>query len=747
MKNRPLFYGCLMIFLALLVCYYTGGAKFIKELRPSILEMQMCENDYIRLSGQVYDIEQKDSCQILYLKNNSITNQNKSFEESKIIIYDKEKLNIEIGNLLKVSGKLSFFEKERNPGCFDQKLYYQKQNIHASVWADNIEVTDSGIDELKNSLYQLRCQWQKQIYEKMGQKDGAILSAMLLAEKSGMDAETKELYQVNGVAHVLAISGLHLSVIGIGSYKIFRRLSGSFFIGGLSGIFFLMLYICMIGMSVSVFRALIMFLFRVGADMTGRHYDSLTAIAAAALFTILWQPLCLYDGGFWLSYGAILGIILILPIFEGLLCQGFWVSLSVNMMTLPILLFYFYEVPLYGILLNLAVVPLMTVVLMSGLTGSFCCLAFIPEGLFGEAGIGGALLWVCKLIFQIYENLCEFFLKFPASRIVAGKPEIWKIIIYFVCLMIAVFVLRSERKRRVHSCKNIIIAICIMVISVALLMMPLYFPRGISVTMLDVGQGDCIFVRGPTGKTYLIDGGSSDLNKVSQYQMEPFLKAQGVGKIDYVFVSHGDNDHISGIMGMIERMDVGVYIETIVFPDDEFWDGKIKALAKLAMSKGIRVVTILEGQKVVEDGMIFKCLAPISEGVINGNGYEDSNVASMILALRYKEFDMLFTGDVEGTGEKVLVEVLAEDYGDVRWDVLKVAHHGSKNSSSEMLLEEVSPLYSVISAGRNNSYGHPHEETVDRLLAVGSQVWSTQDYGAITIETDGKKMSVEGYLK
>ena len=428
MKNRPLFYGCLLTFLVLILCYDTGGAKFIEELRPSILETEMIEGDHIRLSGRVYEIEQKDSYQIIYLKNNSINYQNNSFKESKIMIYDGEKLNIEIGNQLSVDGSLTFFEEERNPGCFNQKLYYQRKSIHAAVWADGIEVTDFGTDRLKNSLHQFRRQWREQLGEKMGNEDGAILSSMLLAEKSGMNTDTKELYQVNGVAHVLAISGLHLSVIGIGLYKLFRQLSGSFVLGGLMGIIFLMTYILMIGMSVSVLRAFVMFLFRVGADMTGRHYDNLTAIAAAALITVLWQPLCIYDGGFWLSYGAILGIILILPLFEGKLCQGFWVSLSVNLMTLPVLLYYFYEVPLYGLLLNLIVVPLMTVILMSGLAGSVCCMIFVPQGPFGENGIGGILLGVCKVIFWIYGKLCELVLGFPGSRIVAGIPELWKIL-------------------------------------------------------------------------------------------------------------------------------------------------------------------------------------------------------------------------------------------------------------------------------------------------------------------------------
>lgn len=738
MKNRPLFYGCLILFLSILLCVYIGGAKVVKELRPSAIEREISEGSFIRITGQVYDIDLKDSYQILYLKNNSITFQNDSFKEFKMIVYDKEKLNIEIGNQIQASGRLAVFEQERNPGCFNQQLYYQRQNIHASVWADSIEVNSFGVLKMRQHLYEIRCLWKESLCEIMGMEDGAILSAMLLAEKSGMNEETKELYQVNGVAHVLAISGLHLSVIGIGLYKFFRRMSGSFFIGGVSGMLFLLLYIFMIGVSVSVLRALIMFLFRVGADMAGRHYDNLTAIAVAAMITILWQPLCLYDGGFWLSYGAILGIILILPVFEGLPFQGIWVSVSVNCMTLPVILYYFYEVPLYGVLLNLLIVPLMSVILMSGLAGSICCLIFIPNGPFGEAGLGGILLWICKVIFWIYERVCEVVLEFPCSRVVVGKPEIWKVLVYYGCLVFTLVIMRKVKK-------VIFVTAGIMALAAGTLMVSGNGRDTVMVTMLDVGQGDGIFVRGPTGKTYLIDSGSSNVDKLSKYQLEPFLKSQGVKEIDYVLVSHGDKDHISGIVEMIGRMRVGVSIKTIVLPQKSVWDEELKGLARIAIRNDMQVVVIEEGQRLREKELSFTCVSPVLEGT-SSECYENGNESSMVLALQYKGFDMLFTGDVEENGEEILTEVLRKEYGAVNWDVLKVAHHGSKNSSSELFLDQIKPRYAVISAGRNNFYGHPHEDTLKRLEDVGSKVYSTQDKGAITIVTDGEKMMVEGYL-
>jgi len=739
MKNRPLMSVCLILFFIVSLYIYVGGAKILKDFRPSALEKEIKDTDIVRIYGTVSDIEQKDTYQILYLFNNSIIYQNKSFKESKIIIYDESKLNIKIGNQLRVSGEVSFFERERNPGNFNQKLYYQKQSITASVWGTEIVVTDTHVNEIRHALYELKSEWKELLIDLMGEEDGGILSAMLLAEKEGMSQEIKELYQVNGVAHVLAISGLHLSIIGIGLYKIFRRITGSYFIGGAAGISFMILYILMIGITVSVLRSFIMFLFRVGADMTGRHYDSPTALSAAALTTIIWKPLYLYDGGFWLSYGAILAIILVLPVFESLPFQGLWASISINAVTLPVLLYYFFEIPLYSVFLNMIVIPLMSVVLVCGLSGSVCCTIFFINGFLGVGGIGGILLKVCSVIFIIYEKSCELFLGLPGSRIVAGQPQVWQIVIYYLSLIL---ILILWKRKVLNRCLPIVLGMILIILSTAILFVPDTERNNIYITVLDVGQGDGIFIRGPKGNTYLIDGGSSDVSQVGKYRIEPFLKSQGVGKIDYVFVSHGDGDHISGITEMLEKMNIGVAIETIVFPDRVFWDESLLELARLAMGKGVRVVEMKQGQVFREAKMQLTCLAP-STG--RGDG-ANSNALSMVLAMKYREFDMLFTGDVEDEGEEILTEVLVNDYPKVSWEILKVAHHGSKNSSAEDFLDEVHPAYSIISAGRGNAYGHPHLETIERLEDVGSEVLSTQEYGAITIVTDGKKMKVDGFV-
>lgn len=308
MKNRPLLSVCLMVLCIIASMVVWGRERFIKELRPSPIERYAAEGDNITICGKIYRQEQKENCRMIYLKENSIYSNSKKFQESKIIIYTNSSQKLHIGNQLKVCGKVSFYEEARNPGNFDQKFYYQKQGIHGKVRSDDIQIMDYKRNKLKDRLEKFRMNWQKMLQREMGERDGSALAAILLGEKSGMDQEMKELYQVNGIGHILAISGLHLSFAGLGVYRIARRMTGSYKAGGITGGILLCLYVMMIGMTVSVIRAWVMFVFRIGADITGRHYDMPTALAASAVLTVGIHPLYLYDGGFWLSFGAVFAV-------------------------------------------------------------------------------------------------------------------------------------------------------------------------------------------------------------------------------------------------------------------------------------------------------------------------------------------------------------------------------------------------------------------------------------------------------
>lgn len=497
----------------------------------------------------------------------------------------------------------------------------------------------------------------------------------------------------------------------------------------------MILYAIMTGMSVSTARAMVMLLFRIGADLCGRVYDMMTALLIAAALILLDNPFYMQDAGFLLSFGAILGILLVLPVLKALLpchirlAEGIYASLAIQIMLFPITLYFFFEIPLYAVVLNFFVIPLMSPVLGAGILGSVLCW-LIPWA-------GTLVLKSTGIVFAVYEILCKWCMRLPHSRIVIGQPD-WKqvILCYGMLLLFLVWVWRAVSEGEWKMRRRIGSYVCLMLfLGISL---PWRWKMGnVQVTMLDVGQGDGIYMRGPSGAQYLIDGGSSDVKEVGKYRIEPFLKSQGVGSLDYVFLSHGDEDHISGVREMLVRQETGIRIRTLVLPVEEVWDEALRKMAQIARENDTKVVTIREGEGIEEEGFRVQCLQPGENDVL-----EPGNEASMVLRVEYRDFDFLLTGDVEGKGE----ELLMEKEGLKEVDVLKAAHHGSKNSTKENFLERVRPKIAWISAGRENSYGHPHPETVRRLEAYHAKQYSTQNFGAVTIETDGERFRIQEYV-
>ena len=429
-----------------------------------------------------------------------------------------------------------------------------------------------------------------------------------------------------------------------------------------------------------------------------------------------------------MSYGAILGIALVLPvILQSFTCEkkwlsGFYASLAINIMLFPMTLWFFYVFPTYSVVLNMLVLPLTGPVLGIGMVGSFLLLC-IPR-------LGELCLTICKWILEFYEWICRVGSKLPYARLVLGRPDWWKVALYYILLLVVIGEVHSlKRKGKVK--RKIRIAWTALVVMIAVLV---YRPHGrLEIVVLDVGQGDGISIRGPQGMTFFIDGGSSDRSKLGEYCIEPFLESQGIGVLDYAFVTHGDYDHYSGIAEMLDRQEKGIKIRNLVLPVHYKEDESLMELAVKAKNAFVNVLVIKKGECIQDGAMEIFCLHPAKadDKLIGNEG-------SMVLSVTYGEFSMLCTGDIEGEGEELLTERMERE----SYDVLKVAHHGSKHSTSEQFLKCCSPMIAVISAGEGNSYGHPHKELLKRLGEAKCRIYNTQKNGAIILQTDGNSLTI-----
>lgn len=714
------------------------------------------ENTVI-VQGKIYKIENTAFGTNIYLKGVEVENGEKSVSVKRIFVNTEKIPNVKIGNIIKVRGKLRQFEEAANKGNFDSRKYYLSLGFYGKIEAGTIEVINSDYSGIRQGLYELRmeiierleklCSDNKGIFSIINNKNG-IIGAIILGDKTDLDSDIKELYSVSGIAHILAISGLHISFIGMAIYRLLRRRFRFLFSAAVS-IPVVLSFGIMSGFGISTIRAIIMFILKIIGEVLGRKYDAITAISLAGLVLLVQNPFVVCNSGFQMSFGAIIAIVLILPIVEEILntdnkiikvlSANFTISLVMN----PILAWNYYELPTFSFLLNIVVVPLMSVVIVSSIVGIFCsCIMF---------GFGKVVIFPGCGILELYTFLCNIINKSSVASIVVGQPKVTIIIVYYAILLVVLFGLKNIRTKytRAEKERNIIkketglvlekkakkerrikgqnVKLRLACITGFLLLNYLiyYIPNpGFYITFINVGQGDGILIHGDNGTKVMVDGGSTSEKQVAKNCIVPYLKAEGIGTIDYSIITHTDKDHISGILEILENNNSNrIRIKNLVMPDINMKDDTYNELIEKAKLKKINVLYIKKGDTLSLGKTKIKCIYPETTTTAS-----DKNDYCTVLSVKNKTSKILLTGDISKEIEEKIKDDIEENY-----TVLKVAHHGSNYSSSEKFLKKVNPKYSIISVGKNNSYGHPGNETMERLRKQGGVIYRTDEKGGITI--------------
>lgn len=733
--RRPLCLACLAFVVVVMV--------LLILFKAPVFSLGEKEGESVVVTGRVEQKEKKEDTWIVHLSQITYHNQPEqpsdsrqteakdtgTFEPEGILCYLEDTKEPKLGSYIKVKGKLESFRAATNYGEFNKYSYYRTQRLYCQMKRGELQAESTTYLKLNEGLYQLRKRLEAVYDSVFLPKDSSVMKAMLLGNKTELDLDTKALYQRNGIAHILAISGLHISIIGMGLYRLLRKMRIPLAAAAAGSVTVMYCYGIMIGMGTSAYRAIFMFAIHLLAEVTMRTYDMITAMAMAAVCIILEQPLYVFHTGFQLSFSAILAIGLVSPVFLHHLpskipiINTVLISFSISFTSMPILLSAYFELPLYSILLNLIIIPIMTILLLCGLT-------MLP---ILSLTTNKILEWIlsipCVAILRFYEILCFMVERLPYNTWIAGKPSIFQIILFYTGLiLIACFY-------EVISGWLILFGIAIMTV-----LLTIHPGTGLTITMIDVGQGDSFCLEADSGRSYLIDGGSSNKQKTGQYQIIPFLKAKGIAKLDYVFVTHSDSDHTSGVKELMGQAAAsnGIRIDTLVLPylKTAYQDEAYCELAEQANQQGIPVIYMKKGDFVIDGKLQIECLHPDS-GFIP----DSVNAYSMVLSVTYGEFDTLFTGDVEENGEDALILELRsrKEEGTLKdYELLKVAHHGSQYTNSQELLELCRFEMGFISCGKGNSYGHPHIETIGRLEKEGIEWRNTKEEGAVSINISGR---------
>lgn len=637
---------------------------------------------------------------------------------NRILVYSDSD-SYSIGQILVLDGTVELWQSAANEGSFDAKSFYESLKCDFGLKDISVHASYGRSGGIREKLWQFRSSLKKVYQETMDEEKAGIIITMVAGDKELLDTEVKRLYQVGGLSHILAISGLHISIIGMTLYQLLRKAGLGFGTAGLMAGSVMYAYGVMAGGSVSVRRSVLMFLLFLGAQMLGRSYDSLSALGAAALFLLWDNPYLLWNAGFQFSFAAVIGVVWVggCMSFDGKARAGKWAeklfaAAAIQLTTLPLVAWNYYEIPIYALFINLVVLPCVGVLLKFGVLG----------GLLGMCWLSAArlILLPCQLLLSVINELCAVAAKLPGAMWITGRPDAWRVAVYYGVLVICTVCAYSRKQRgkpqktagekeersgrrklselsagrtgersvaekdaagKKMICRQVIRAAAVGVLLLCILCIPAN--GGFELDVLDVGQGDGCFLRTAEGYTVFVDGGSSNVRKVGTYRILPFLKYKGVRRIDCWVVSHTDEDHISGLKEILAS---GYPIERLVFAREIVRDEAWEELMSLATEAETEVV-YMDGGDVLHLGeAALTALYPVGgdkaggwskakaaagnenagmsaesmTGAAGTSGEVDKNATSLVIWYEDDKFTGIFTGDIGSTQEQEMIKRLRE---------------------------------------------------------------------------------------
>ena len=683
------------------------------------------------------------------------------FKNTYLYINSKEEL--EYGDKIDVNGEFIEPSKARNYKGFDYKEYLKTLKIYGTIKVKNIKVLEKNkaniVMQISNRVF-LKIKYT--IKSTYSGKIAKIIMGVMLGYTDEIDAETKQDFSNSNISHVLAVSGMHISYIIIlvtnSTKKIFGKKQSKIIASVV-----LLIYMFITGFSISVVRASIMGILSCMAFIVYRKSDTLNNISISALIILINNPYNLTSLSFLLTYGGTLGIIYFEPIIERVLksikirnrkwkyvflkiqrkCKNIIevisVSISAQVIITPIMAMNFNSIGIGFILTNLMLSYIIGIVVMGGFVQILISIISINAG-----------MAIAKIIeIPVYGILLISKISFGNFKIVT--PDLYQVIGYYIVVYLLRFLYQifhskncNPTQKRVKNTiylvryklrpyfSKIMIVFLIMILLVGGLKK---IPHDLNVYFIDVGQGDSTLIVTPNNKKILIDGGGSKTYDVGKNVLEPYLFDRKIKKIDYAIISHYDQDHCDGVLYILQNIKVENVIIGRQIKDSDNYNKFIKIIKE----KSINVHVVSAGERLnIEKNLYFDILWPDMENKINENVLNNN---SLICKLVYKDFSMLFTGDIEEIAEKTILKKYKGSKL-LKSTILKVAHHGSKTSSSKEFISAVQPQIALIGVGSNNKFGHPSNVTIENLKNINCKIYRTDKDGEISIKVDNNKIVI-----
>lgn len=633
-------------------------------------------------------------------------------------------INIKFGDYIKINAKIELPSKARNYMGFDYKRYLKSKKIIATILdVENVEILDvNKANTAENIFNSVRNNIKKIMYKLLPKDARELAIGMMIGDKEELDANITENFKNSNLTHMLAVSGAHISYVILGLNLMLKKTSNRFrkiFI-----ICFLIFFEGVTDFTPSVQRASIMAILLLISTMLYRSQDTYTSIAFSGLVILIINPYSFFDIGFQLSFGGTIGIVLmynnLIKRFKtngklkGYIVNSVCVSVCANLIIIPIMAFNFNTVSLTFWISNLLAGPFLGVIIILGF-----CVYLLSFVIFPVAKIISIPLKYLIYILLIIVKYCS---KIPFSSITIKTPYIFEIFIYYIVL----YLVFNYAKIKPYFKKLVVIILIAILIANSCIhvqnhgKMIIYF--------IDVGQGDSTLIRTAKNKTILIDGGGSENSSfdVGEKTLLPYLLDRKITVLDYVVISHFDTDHCGGILYLMEHLKV----KNIIISKQGKESGNYNKFKNIVLDKGINVIFVKKGDKIKIDNetymdVLFPSNNLISDNILNNN--------SIVTKICYNNFSILFTGDVEEIAENEICRKY-NTTNKLKANILKVAHHGSKTSSTAEFIKMVKPQIALIGVGEKNKFGHPNDGVIQRLKNMNTKIYRTDKMGEIVIQ-------------
>lgn len=670
-------------------------------------------------------------------------NENKSYKNTNLQLnVKKEEKLLSYGDKIIIKGNFEEASSARNEGGFDYKQYLKSKNVYGIISVDkkdiklikknNVDVIDLLANKVSNSM-------KIKIEQNLSNETSKLLSGILIGNKNNLQKEIQEDFRNSSLSHVLAISGMHVSYIMLGITFVINKMKFNKKISKIITIFILLFFIILTGKTASVTRACFMSSYIILASLFHKKAHVLASISISLLIILIINPYLILDIGLQLSYGGTIGIVLIYPILKKLkkkkedknskfkkiihkvkekILDIILITISANLVIFPIVLFHYNTISFTFIISNLLISPIIGIIIILGFISVFASYIISP--------ISKVMFLILQTFLNLLIKIAHFCAELPFSKVYFPTPKIYVIIIYYVFL---IFIILERNKIIVIKKINKKIIIIFVIIIIILNLILNFIPKTFTISFIDVGQGDSMLISTPKGKKILIDGGGSrdeESFNIGKQTLIPYLLNKGITKLDYILISHFDSDHATGVAQILGKIDVSSIILTRQLEENDIY----RHILSIAKEKKIKLIYVKEGDVLKIGGIKISIIHPENKLMINN----PMNNNSIVCKVEYNSFSMLLTGDIEMEAE----ELILRKNINLKADVLKVAHHGSKTSTTGEFLKAINPKVALIGVGKNNNFGHPSNEVIQRLKENGTRIYRTDENGEISITVNKK---------